>query len=204
MVPEVGLEPTQGKTLADFESAASAIPPLRLRLAGSLSIVAGLDPRCIIPIQGTMQRLSMGAAAAALAPTKVSPALARLPFPRPSPRQPSPGIEKRRGNEGNSAETITELPGRSFGNSRIPIRRRRWHTDCSPIPMTNAPSGTLSLSARVQREVKCPKCHSARVHYSATKSVVDEVLNLIGRRPLRCHSCYFRWRKWIAAKEGLV
>lgn len=29
LVPEVGLEPTQGSTLADFESAASAIPPLR-------------------------------------------------------------------------------------------------------------------------------------------------------------------------------
>ena len=38
MVPEVGLEPTQGKTLADFESAASAIPPLRQER--TLSIIA--------------------------------------------------------------------------------------------------------------------------------------------------------------------
>ena len=68
--------------------------------------------------------------------------------------------------------------------------------------MTNAPIGTLSLSARVQREVKCPKCHSGKVRYSSTKSVVDELLNLVGRRPLRCHSCYFRFRKWIF-KEAL-
>jgi len=69
--------------------------------------------------------------------------------------------------------------------------------------MTNAPTGMLPLSARVHGAVKCPKCHGEKVRYSSPKSFVDEVLNLIGRRPLRCHSCYYRWRKWIN-KEGLT
>jgi len=60
--------------------------------------------------------------------------------------------------------------------------------------------GALWMFARGQREVKCPRCDSEKVYCSSLKTVVDEWLNLVGLRPLRCHRCYFRWRRWVTGK----
>lgn len=65
----------------------------------------------------------------------------------------------------------------------------------------NSPTGALPLPATAQDAVKCPRCLSGRIRYSAPKTILDELLSWIGRRPLRCHSCYHRWRQWMSRER---
>jgi len=67
--------------------------------------------------------------------------------------------------------------------------------------MMNTPSGALPLPANTQLAVKCPRCLSRKIRYSAPKSLLDEFFSLIGRFPLRCHSCYHRWRQWTGRHQ---
>ena len=51
---------------------------------------------------------------------------------------------------------------------------------------------------RVQTGIKCPHCKSPKIRFSASFTVLDGFLSIVGMRALRCHSCYHKFHRLFA------
>lgn len=47
--------------------------------------------------------------------------------------------------------------------------------------------------------VACPRC-SGRVHPSRAHSLFEHLLKVLGSRPMRCHSCYYRYAEFMGVR----
>lgn len=94
-------------------------------------------------------------------------------------------IQYKRDNEMSTATQIAPAQGGYIAEQPVYVEQPEF-TVRRPLPK------------RVKSGIKCPSCKSPQVRFSASFTVVDGFLNILGMRALRCHSCYNKFHKLLA------